>query len=154
MASGNTLVTFDAVEGRPPTSAPARVGERNNQFHYAFSPSTIENLVFRGIMPQHYGGGGVNVHLHTRSSATSGNFIFNTAFERQTGQDTGSDGFATAQAATTATNGSAGIPNGGQMDSVVAGDAFRLLVTRDATNVSDTVNSNDLELTQIEIREV
>jgi hypothetical protein len=163
MASGDTLLIIDAVAGRQPTSSYAVWGQRNDQDHYAFDGTADESLLFRAIMPQHYAGGGITVRLHWRAtSATSGDVIWNTALERQTGLDTDADSFATAQAATTTTSGTAGIPtsttithtSGAQMDSVVAGDGFRLKVTRDADNGSDTMNATDAELLQLEIREV
>ena len=57
---------------------------------------------------------------------------------------------------TTTTNATSGIPNSSEItlttiDSVTAGDGFRLKITRDANNASDTM-TGDAELIAVEIR--
>lgn len=163
MASGDTLAVFDAQAGQQPSASYPAWGVRNGQAHLAFDAAADESVDFRGVMPQHYAGGGVSVILHWRAaSATSGDVVWTSAFELQAdgGQDTDSDGFASAQSATVTAPGTAGMldyatishTNGGQMDSVVAGDVFRLRITRDADNGSDTM-TGDAELVSVEVRE-
>lgn len=163
MASGDTLAVFDAQAGQQPSASYPAWGVRNGQAHLAFDAAADEAVDFRGVMPAHYVGGGVNVVLHWRAaSATSGDVVWTSAFERQAdgGQDTDSDGFATAESATATTQATAGaleytsIPhtNGAEMDSVVAGDVFRLRITRDADNGSDTM-AGDAQLVSVAIVE-
>lgn len=160
MASGNTLLIFSAEDGAPPSSAFAAWVRRNNHIVAAFDAATDESMDFRGILPQHYAGGGLTVLLHwIAESATSGNVVWNAAMERLN-TDMDADSFATAQAATTTAAGTAGIiavttitmSSGANMDSLAAGESFRLRITRDANNGSDTM-SGDAQLVAVEIRE-
>jgi len=115
-------------------------------------------------MPQHYGGGGVEVILTTAGvTATTGSARIQTQFEKIAGQDMDADSFAAANSGAAAANGTSGIEtvttithtDGGEMDSVGAGDRFRLRVTRDANGTSGTDDmSGDMELTTVELREV
>lgn len=162
MASGNTLVTFSPLHNEPPATNPATLDTRNGHPCIDFDAATNEDAVFSAIMPQHYAGGGVTVYIHyAMSSAESGDVDWDVAFERigDQQQDIDADGFAAVQSVdnTTvpATSGlvdvvSVAFTNGAQMDSVAAGELFRLKVTRDAA--SDTA-AGDAELLGCEIRE-
>lgn len=160
MASGNTLLVFSAEDGAPPSANFAAWTRRNNHIVAAFDAGTDESLDFRGVLPQHYAGGGLTIYVHwIAASATSGNCVWNAAMERLS-TDMDSDSFATAQAATGAANGTSGIitttsitmSSGANMDSLAAGDAFRLRITRDADNGSDTM-TGDAQLVCVEVRE-
>jgi hypothetical protein len=121
-----------------------------------------EDAVFSGVMPQHYAGGGVTVYLHyAMSSATSGDVDWDVAFERvgDQQQDIDSDSFAAVNSVdNTTVPGTSGLVDvvsvaftaGADMDSVAAGESFRLKVTRDAA--SDTA-TGDAELIKVELRE-
>lgn len=162
MAAGDTLAVFDALAGVPTQTNYAVFGIRNAQPHLAFSPTTDKMIDFRGVMPSSYSGGGVDVILHWRAAGTSGNVVWTSAFERQAdgGIDTDSDDFAAANSITASAPTTSGVlkyttiahTNGAQMDSVVAGDVFRLRITRDADNGSDTLAA-DSQLVSVEIRE-
>jgi hypothetical protein len=70
--------------------------------------------------------------------------------------DIDADSFDTAASATAATSGTSGIPNYTEItlttiDSVTAGDGFRLKITRNATSASDTM-TGDAELISVEVR--
>lgn len=164
MASGNTLAIWTAVSNEPPASAFATLDTRNGHPILDFDATTDEEAVFRGVMPQNYGGGGITLKIHfMATSATSGNGVWQAAFERVAGQDADSDGFAAFQASgQVAVNATSGIEsigtitftNGAQMDSVVAGDEFRLKIRRDADSTTATDDAaGDLELKSLEIRE-
>jgi hypothetical protein len=115
-------------------------------------------------MPRHYAGGGVTVYLHWAASTdttAAHHCYWDAAFERIAADDLDidADSFAAAQSVDTdhcnATSGKVTITaitftNGAQMDSVVAGDLFRLRITRDAANDDLT---GDAELLGIEIKE-
>lgn len=162
MGSGDTLLIFSAQHNEPPSSNYATIDTRNEHLLLDFDASTDEAGVFSGVLPQNYGGGGVTVYLHyAMSSATSGNVDWDAAFERIGDQqlDIDSDSFASVQSVdNTTVPGTSGnvdvvsiaFTNGAQMDSVAAGEAFRLKVTRDASN--DTA-AGDAELIKVEIRE-
>jgi hypothetical protein len=164
MASGDTLCTFTALNNEPPSSNFATLDTRNGHPVLDFDATTDESAVFSAILPRHYGGGGITVYLHVSASGiTSGNYIFDVAFERigDGQQDVDSDGFAAAQSlAATAVPGTDGhvdivsiaFTNGAQMDSIAVGELFRLKVTRDADNGSDTAAA-DIELHAVEIKE-
>lgn len=162
MASGNTLCVFGALDNTPPTSNNAAFAYRNGHPVLAFDTTTGESAVFTGLMPRHYDGGGVTVYLHwTAASATSGTIGWTVAFERMSDAttDLDSDSFATAQTVTAATvSGTTGvvtvtnvaISNGANMDSVAAGESFRLKITRDVANDNA---AGDAELHLVEIKE-
>ena len=162
MASGDTLLIFTPLHNEPPSSNNATLDTRNSHAVLDFDDTTNEDAVFKAIMPQAYSGGGVTVYLHyAMTSATSGDVDWDVAFERVSDQvqDIDSDGFAAANSVdNTTVPGTSGnvdvvsvaFTDGADMDSVTAGDGFRVKVTRDA--VSDTA-TGDAELWAVEIRE-
>lgn len=163
MASGNSLIAWNALSGEPPASNYATLDTRNTHPCLDFDQTTGETAYFSGVMPQHYSAAtGVTVILHWAGSAAGTNTVgWLVALERMGdgGTDIDSDSFAadttvTAEAAD-ATSGildvsSCTITAGANMDSVVAGDLFRLRVTRDVAN--DTL-AGDAELYAVEVRE-
>lgn len=162
MASGDTLLIFTALHNEPPSSNYATLDLRNVHPVLDFDQTTNESAVFTGVMPRHYEGGGVTVYLHfSASGITSGDVDWDVSFERigDGQQDIDSDGFAAAQSVDNntvpGTDGHVDIVNvaftdGAQMDSVAAGELFRIKVTRDAA--SDT-GAADAELHAVEIKE-
>lgn len=162
MASGQTLVVFGPASNQPPASAYATPDVRNSILVLDFDAATDESAVFAGVMPRNYAAGGLTVTLHVmHSTATSGTSRWQAQFERMnTGQD--SDSFATANSAACTANGTSGIistatitfTDGAQIDGLLAGEPFRLKVTRDAdgtTGIDDA--TGDAELVTIEIKE-
>ena len=162
MASGQTLVTFTALDGEPPASNYATLDTRNNHPVLDFDTTTGETIYFSGVMPRNYAGGGVTVTLMwAATSATSGTIGWTVAWERLAdgGTDTDADSFASANTLTAETvDGTSGIldygtvafTDGAQMDSTAAGEAFRISVTRDVANDTAT---GDAELFAVEIKE-
>lgn len=162
MASGNSLVSFAATDNHPPASAYATPDVRNSHPVLNFDASAAENACFQAVLARHYGGGGITLALvWMAKTATSGNVMWTAAFEKLPGTDHDTDNFATAQAAAAAAaNGTSGVPTvttiaftNAQIASLAAGDAFRLKVTRDATNGSDTMNADDAQLVAVELKE-
>lgn len=163
MASGDTLLIFTALHSEPPATNYATLDVRNLHPVLDFDGATNESAVFSAVMPQHYAGTtGVTVYLHySMTSETSGDIDWDVAFERIGDQqlDVDADSFATVQSVdgTTvpATSGlvdvvSIPFTDGAVMDSVAAGELFRLKVTRDAASDTSTA---DAELHAVEIRE-
>ncbi len=162
MASGNTLVVWTPNANMPPATLFANFNTRNNHLVLEFDPSTNWDAIFKAIMPRHYAGGGITVYIHwCAATATSGNVLWNAQVEADLAQDIDSDGFAAAQASTAdACSGTSGIEtvstiaftNGAQMDSVAVGEEFRLKVTRNAADGTDTM-AGLAQVTAIEIKE-
>jgi len=162
MAAGDTLLIFGPYHNEPPSSDYATLDMRNLHPCLDFDDTTDESAVFTGLMPRNYDGGGVTVYLHyAMSSATSGDVDWDVAFERigDQQQDVDADSFAAVNSVddTTvpSTSGnvdvvSVAFTDGADMDSVAAGELFRLKVTRGAA--SDTA-TGDAELYAVELRE-
>ena len=164
MASGNTLLVFSAQDNEPPSSAFATLDTRNLHPVLDFDGAADESAVFTGILPRSYAGGGITVYIHfAATSATSGDVVWTSAFERigDGSQDIDSDSFATANTVTHATSGTSGNVEiaaiahtaGAQLDSIAVGELFRIKITRDADNASDTMDATDAELIQVELKE-
>jgi len=162
MASGDTLLIFTALHNEPPASACATIDIRNQHPVLDFDETSNESAVFSGIMPRSYAGGGVTVYLHyAMTSATSGTVDWDAAFERigDQQQNIDSDGFAAAKSVNDTTvpaeSGlvdvlSIAFADGAEMDSIAAGEGFRLKITRDAA--SDDA-AGDAELLFVELKE-
>lgn len=163
MASGDTLLQFNALHNEPPSSNAATLDLRNQHPILDFDDTTNESAVFSAVMPQHYAGTtGVTVYIHyAMSSAEADTVDWDAAFELIGDQDLDIDGdsFAAVNSVDdTTVPGTSGLvdivsiafSNGADMDSVIAGDGFRLKITRDAS--SDDA-SGDAELRWVEIRE-
>jgi hypothetical protein len=152
MASGNTLLLANAGAADPLATTPAVMGQRNSQPTLDFDAAADRMALFSfPVMPANYSGGGITVVLRwVAATATSGNVKWNVEIEGDNGQDIDSDSFASAQTVTTACNGTSGIESttsipftsGAQMDSVAAGDRFRMRITRDADDGADTMAGN------------
>jgi hypothetical protein len=144
--SGKPWITFTAMQGFPPASNPATFNTRNATPVLEFDTTTQESAIFLGVLQTSYTGGGLAVYVHwAAATATSGTIGWDVAFERigDGSQDLDSDGFATAQTITATTvpgtSGHVDITNvlctdGANIDSLAAGEAFRLRVRRDVSN--------------------
>jgi len=163
MASGDTLLIFGPLNNEPPSANAATLDTRNQHPCLDFDATTNESAVFSAIMPQHYAGTtGVTAYIHyAMSSAEADTVDWDAAFELVGDQDLDVDGdsFAAVNSVDdTTVPGTSGLvdivsiafTDGADMDSVAAGDGFRLKVTRDAA--SDDA-AGDAELFWVEIRE-
>lgn len=161
MASGNTLLILGPLGNEPPASNYATLDTRNGHPVLDFDPTTQETAIWSAIMPRNYSGGGITVYVHWTSDSTTNTVGWDVSLERNTdgGDDIDSDSFATAQTVTAATvPGTSGVPkvtnvaitNGANMDSVAAGDAFRLRVRRDVAGDS---SAGDAQLLMVEVKE-
>jgi hypothetical protein len=163
MASGDTLLIFTPLHNEPPSSNAATFDTRNQHPVLDFDATTNESAVFSGVMPQSYAGTtGVTVYIHyAMTSATADTVDWDVAFELIGDQDLDIDGdsFAAVNSVDdTTVPGTSGLvdvvsvafTDGADMDSVGAGDGFRLKITRDAASDDAT---GDAELRFVEIRE-
>ena len=162
MASGDTLMIFHPYNNEPPAANYATLDLRNQHPCLDFDKATNETAIFSAIMPRNYAGGGVSVYLHYAMTVVEANTVdWDVAFERIGDQvlDIDGDSFAAVNSVdnTTipATTGLVDVvvvtfTDGADMDSVAAGELFRLSVTRDAVN--DDAD-DDAELYAVEIKE-
>jgi len=151
-------VQWSPFDNEPPASNYATLGTRNSHPYLAFDTTTQEAAVFSGVLPADYAGAGVTVDLWcSLTSATSGTVGWDVAFERMNASsldiDADSFGSATTVTATTVpgTSGqllkmSVNVSDGANMDSLAAGEMFRLRIRRDVAN--DTA-SGDAELLRV-----
>jgi len=163
MAAGNTLRVFRAQDRQPGTLSTAQFAKRNGHPVLLFDKTTDESAAFASTLPTHYSGRGLNVFIVWSATAvTTGDVVWTAAIEahHDDSVDLDSDHFATALSATGTTASASGnlkytridLAPGAEMDSLLAGESLRLLVTRDANNVADTLD-NDAEVHRVEIRE-
>jgi hypothetical protein len=165
MATGDTLGAWSADANHPPLTAFATPDTRNGHPVLDFDGTTDEEACFTGVMPHHYGGGSIAVRLLVgMTSATSGAARWQTDFERILSGtlDVDADSFSgTFQSAGLTIPGTAGVftwvtitHTNAQIDGLVAGDAFRLKVRRDADGTSGTDDqTTDAELLAVELQE-
>lgn len=165
MASGQTLEVFKAIDNEPPSSNFATFDIRNGIAVLDFDDTTDESAEFGGFMPRNYDGGGVTITIGwMATSATSGTISLDAAFKSLSddADDVDSKSFAAANNANPTTASASGeidyatitFTDGADMDSVAAGEYFRLKITRDANGTTSTDNmSGDMELVFVEIKE-
>ena len=165
MASGNALLLFTGGAGRPPSASYAIPNLRNGHLVWSFSGTADEELVFEGVLPPHYGGGGLTIDTWwSLVSATSGSFRVQTSIERMdvSSLDIDADSFAAANSAGGTAPGTSGQfvkvtvthTSGAEMDSLVAGEPFRLKVRRDADGTSGTDDiTTKAELLRVLVKE-
>lgn len=166
MASGNTLCEFFPADNEPPSSNYATLDTRNGHPVLDFDGSTDEEAVFTRVLPNHYGGGGLTVETFwSFTSATSGNLRVQADIERidASSLDIDADSFTGSfQSAGGVAPGTSGqvikvsitFTSGAQMDSLVAGEPFRLKIRRDADGTSGTDDiTTDAELLAVHIKE-
>ena len=165
MASGDTLAVFTPLHNEPPASNYATLDLRNYHPCLDFDGATDEEALFTGILPRNYAGGGLTVYLHVGfTSATSGNAYWQAAIERMDDGtlDLDADSFASFNGAAGNPNATSGVMTlvtitftaGAQMDSLAAGEMFRLKIRRDADGTAGTDDvATDAELFGVEIKE-
>lgn len=163
MASGNFLAVFTPLSNEPPAASFATLDTRNSVPVLDFDADADESAVFGGVLPNNYAGGGLTVTLvWMATSATTGDVVWNADIERHQDDafDIDADGFAGANAATGTTASATGeqqytditFTDGADMDSLAAGESFRIKITRDANNASDNM-AGDAELLRVIIKE-
>ena len=165
MATGDTLCVFTPAMAEPPASNPATFDTRNGVLVLDFDDATSESVEFAGFMPRHYDGGGLTVTIGWMftASGTPGTdtCVWDVAFKSVSddADDLDTKAFAAANSVT-ATSATAdgevaydtiAFTDGADMDSVAAGEYFRLSVGRDAA--SGTASPGDAELVFVEIKE-
>jgi hypothetical protein len=153
-----TYAVFTATDNQPTATAFATLDTRNSIAVLDFDAATDESAVFVGVIPEGASlGSGLKVFLHwMASTATSGNCRWGVQFEKS-GTDLDSDSFDTATEAHSAANGTSGIETVTEItataiDSLAAGNRFRLKVFRNADDATNDTMTGDAELVAVEIR--
>ena len=153
---------FRPYDNEPPASNYATLDLRNNRPVLDFDDTTQETAVFSGVLPAGYAGGGITVTIFcSLTSAVSGTVGWDVALERTQAStdDIDSDSFATAKTVTAVTvPGTSGqvlamsvnLASGAEMDSLAAGELFRLRVRRDVASDNAV---GDAELLAVSIKE-
>ena len=137
-----------------------------------FDASSNEVALFTRLMPRHYGGGGLTINVGVSSTTATGDMswaIFLKSYTDDTDNlsNVGTDpsglkvfaapNFNTAFDAATVAGEIAEevttFTNGADMDSILAGEYFHLLIMRDAQDGTNDDMAADAELVFIEIRE-
>lgn len=149
MASGDFLFPFFPQASEPPASAYATFDVRNGILVLAFTNG--DSAIFRGVLPSNYAGGGLTLTIWwMAATATTNDGVFGGSIERAQdgGTDQDADSFATEQlSAAVTTNATSGIKNkstitfssGANMDSLAAGEPFRLKISRKSSGQGDTM---------------
>jgi len=160
--AADTLCVFRPYQNEPPTANFATLDTSNQRPVLDFDAATDESAVFSDILPERYGGGGLDVilHLAATSDTNAAHLSFwDVSIEAIAAQVLSADGFAAVQSGSVnapatyiETTLTISFTSGAQMDGLVAGGAFRLKVTRDANNGSDDW-SGDAELLYVEVKE-
>jgi hypothetical protein len=157
-AGTKTVARFTPRDNQPPSTAFATLDTRNSVLVLDFDDTTDESAVFVGVIPE-----GVTLAngLTTRlvwmaTSATSGNCRWGVQWEK-VGTDLDSDSFDTETEATGAASGTSGIETVTEItataiDSIAAGDRFRLKVFRNADDATNDTMAGDAELVAVEVR--
>jgi hypothetical protein len=152
-----TYSVFTVRDNQPPATAFATLDTRNSIAILDFDDATDESALFLGIIPEAASlASGLKIRLiWTAATATSGDCVWDASLERMT-TDIDTDSFDTIASITATTNATSGVPNYSEItlttiDSVTAGDGFRLKINRDANNASDTM-TGDAELIAVEVR--
>jgi hypothetical protein len=155
-------LTFRPFDNEGPATNFATLDQRNGHACLDFDDTTQEAAIFTSVLPDGYGGGGITVKVFcSLTSATSGTVGWDVAIERMDAStlDLDSDSFATAATITaTAVPGTSGqllalsvnIANGSAMDSLAAGEMFRVRVRRDVANDSASGDAELLGVTVVE----
>ena len=156
---------FPATANDPPASAYATLDSRNSHYVLDFDGATDEEAVFSDVLAPDYSGAGLTVETYWAfTSATSGSLRVQAAIERidASSLDIDADSFASFQSAGGTAPGTNGqvikvtitFTSGAQMDSLAAGEAYRVKIRRDADGTSGTDDiATDAELLRVVVRE-
>lgn len=156
--SSKTLSVFTALDNQPPITNFATLDTRNSVAVLDFDAATVESSVFVGIIP--FGTNlseGLKIRLMwTSTSADSGSVRWGVQLENLN-TDLDSDSFDTSAEVTSTANGTSGVVTTAEItittiDSLVAGNLYRLKVYRKADDATNDTMTGDAELIAVEVR--
>lgn len=153
-----SIARLSPRDNQPPASAFATLDTRNSVLVLEFDAATDESAVFVGVIPDNVSlASGLLVRLSWMAdTATSGNVRWGVQFEAD-GTDLDSDSFDAAALVTSAANGTSGVETVAEItittiDSLAAGDRYRLKVYRDADDATNDTMTGDAQLVAVEVR--
>lgn len=153
-----TISVFTPHHNNPPATNYATLDTRNSILVLEFDSATQESAYFTGIIDEtRLLTSGITVKIYWMAdTATSGNVRWGVQFEK-TGTDLDSDSFDTNAQVTSAANGTSGIETVASIsittiDSLAAGDRYRLKVYRVADDATNDTMSGDAQLVAVEVR--
>jgi hypothetical protein len=156
-AGTKTQAKFGPNDSYPQASNFPQYDTRGDVLVLDFDGSTDEATYFVGSLNEAAVlTSGLKVRIWAMcTSATSGDFVWEVAFEKY-GTDLASTSFDTVATGTGTANGTSGIETLVEItittiDSLAAGDRFRMRLTRKPTNGSDTITT-DVEFVYCEVR--
>jgi hypothetical protein len=162
-----TYATFTPLDNQPPTgtSGFATLDTRTAGVAVLDYDSTaLESAIFVGCLPEAaVTTNGLKVRLAWTADTVTNTDAVVWAIQWQridTATDLDTDAFSNTVTATAAASGTAGVPviteititGTANLDSIVAGDFYRIKISRDGTNASDAL-TNDACLVGVEIRD-
>lgn len=156
-------IVFGPLSSEPSATSFPTLDTRNSRAVLDFDAAAVELTYWVLSLPAAYAGGGINVKIRwAATTATSGDTVWGVALERIAAGDLDIDtdsatSAVTASGTADATSGkvietTVALSHGAVMDSVAAGEMFRIQIRRDATNGSDTM-AGDAELLQVVVTE-
>ena len=154
-----TYAVFTPIQYQPPATFFATPDTRTSIAVLDFDDSTGEDAIFVGIIPEGANlGSGLKIRIKwTATSATSGNCIWTTAIMALNATtDIDADSFDSTATVTTAAPGTSGFTATSEItittiDSLAAGESYRIKISRNAGSVSDTM-TGDAEVHAVEVR--
>jgi hypothetical protein len=160
-----TYAAFTPLDNQPPTSAYATLDTRTSGVAVLdFDQTALESAIFVGCLPEAaVTTNGLKVRLAWTADTVTNTDAVVWAIQWQkidTATDLDTDAFSNTVTATAAASGTAGVPviteititGTANLDSLVAGDFYRIKISRDGTNASDAL-TNDACLVAVEIRD-
>jgi hypothetical protein len=152
-----SLCYFTPLDNQPPATNFATLDTRNSIAILDFDDTTAEHSVFLGVIPPNAVlSSGLDIRIFwTATTATSGAVVWGVEVEK-TNTDIDSDSFGAAAGGSSSANGTNGVPTIATIpittiDSLAAGDLFRLKIYRVVDNAADNM-LGDAELIAVEVR--
>lgn len=153
-----TLQRFTARDNQPPASNFATLDTRNSVLVLEYDAATEESATFVGVINEAATlTSGLVVRIWWMGdTATSGNVRWGVQFERS-GTDLDADSYDTNAQVTSAANATSGVESVAEItittiDSLAAGDRFRLRVYRVAADATNDTMTGDAQLVAVEVR--
>lgn len=158
-----TYARFTPLDNQPTTSAYATFDTRDSGVAVLdFDSTALEHAAFVSALPEAADtSAGLKIRIAwTPDAATTAEAVWGVAFQRiDLTTDLDADAFSNFVTASAAASGTAGVPviteltltGTANLDSIVAGDFFRVRISRDGTHTSDALTA-DACLVGVEIR--
>ena len=158
-AGTKSLAVFGPLANQAPASAFATADTRNGLWVLDFDDTVTERAVWVGIIPEGAvltGGFKVRIHWMASSATPSGQVKWTAEAERMT-TDADFDSWDYAHTAYGTPDVTSGIPSMTEItvtgiDSLAAGDPFRLRIGRDSADATNDTMAGDAEVFLVEVR--